>query len=189
MKIELEVGGRAVVIEAEGAVSVRVLGPCGDDAWGAVPAWVYGPEGFGRLGEDMDARIEALRREIAEGVETEEREESVAVVEAIPAGDAGCDGAFVAAEHEAPTGEPGFESDAEAAEDMDLLARLIGLRRKISAAGGFPPYVVFNDRTLMEMVEKRPQDLAGLSAIKGVGAARLEKYGEEFLAAIKGVAA
>ena len=186
MKIELKVGGRAVVIEAEGAVSVRVL----ED------------EGAGRLGEDLQTRLEALRREIAEeaeeacGAETEPEGAAVSAAPAgwekaftAPAGGAGWDGVFVAAECEAPTDAPGFEGEAARAAVIDLFARLSGLRREIADAGGFPPYVVFNDRTLQEMAEKRPQDLAGLSAIKGVGAARLEKYGEAFLAAIKGVAA
>ena len=46
---------------------------------------------------------------------------------------------------------------------------------------GVPPYVIFHDATLMEMIEIQPQTLAELSSINGIGSARLEKYGEEFL--------
>ena len=84
----------------------------------------------------------------------------------------------------------GFAAEAEAYCGIDLFARLSGLRKELSASQGVPPYVVFNDKTLMEMVERRPQDLSEMATIKGVGAARLEKYGEAFLSAIhEGVAA
>ncbi len=48
-----------------------------------------------------------------------------------------------------------------------------------------PPYVVFHDSTLLEMVELRPTTLAGLSAISGVGQHKLERYGERFIAVIR----
>ena len=71
----------------------------------------------------------------------------------------------------------------------DLFARLSALRRELSAAQNVPPYVVFKDAALREMAEKLPQDLAAFGNIEGVGKAKLEKYGERFLAVIKGVAA
>jgi superfamily II DNA helicase RecQ len=72
--------------------------------------------------------------------------------------------------------------------EMDLLARLFTLRRRLAAEENVPAYVVFQDRTLKEMEEKKPKDLTALSALKGVGRVRLEKYGEKFLAVIKGAA-
>jgi ATP-dependent DNA helicase RecQ len=69
-----------------------------------------------------------------------------------------------------------------------LFARLSGLRRELAAASGVPPYVIFQDKTLHEMVAKMPADLAAFGAISGVGAARLEKYGARFLAVIRGAA-
>jgi ATP-dependent DNA helicase RecQ len=75
------------------------------------------------------------------------------------------------------------------AAEMDLLSRLISLRRRLAAEAGVPAYVIFQDRTLKEMEEKRPQSLSALSAIKGVGSIRLEKYGEAFLSCIKEAAA
>jgi len=67
----------------------------------------------------------------------------------------------------------------------DLFARLSGLRRELAAAGGVPPYVVFQDRTLHEMVAQMPQTLEELGSISGVGASKLEKYGAKFLALIR----
>ena len=71
----------------------------------------------------------------------------------------------------------------------DLFSRLSALRRQLAAEAGVPPYVVFQDKALREMAEKRPQTEAEFYAISGVGKARLEKYGGAFMAAIKGVAA
>ena len=44
-----------------------------------------------------------------------------------------------------------------------------------------PPYVIFHDATLMEMVRERPSDLDELGTLQGVGARKLERYGEYFL--------
>ena len=72
---------------------------------------------------------------------------------------------------------------------VGLFARLSGLRRELAAASGVPPYVVFQDKTLREMVETMPQNLQELSQIQGVGQAKLEKYGDKFLAIIRAAAA
>ena len=52
-----------------------------------------------------------------------------------------------------------------------------------------PAYVVFNDRTLAELVARTPQTLAELAAVPGIGPAKLERYGPELLATLAGVAA
>jgi len=44
-----------------------------------------------------------------------------------------------------------------------------------------PPYVIFHDATLYDMLVRRPTSLAELAEVNGVGAAKLEKYGEAFL--------
>jgi len=75
------------------------------------------------------------------------------------------------------------------AESDDLYSKLVELRRELSVAGNVPPYVIFKDKTLIEMVEKRPADLAAFGNISGVGKSKLEKYGEIFLSVIKGVEA
>ncbi len=66
-----------------------------------------------------------------------------------------------------------------------LFERLRELRRDLARAQGVPPYVVFNDATLREMAAFRPETLSGLGQISGVGAKKLETYGEDFLAVIR----
>ena len=66
-----------------------------------------------------------------------------------------------------------------------LFELLRTLRRDLAKAQGVPPYVVFTDVTLREMAAEKPHSLAGLAQISGVGAKKLETYGEDFLAAIR----
>ena len=54
-------------------------------------------------------------------------------------------------------------------------------RRTLAAEQGVPPYVIFHDASLVEMAERRPRTLPEFAEIGGVGAARLERYGEAFL--------
>ncbi len=74
-------------------------------------------------------------------------------------------------------------------EDASLLAALKARRRELAEAASVPAYVVFADRTLIEMAEKRPQTLDAMARITGVGARKLEAYGGVFLAVITGEAA
>ncbi|MGD1014993.1 MAG: DNA helicase RecQ [Roseiarcus sp.] len=69
--------------------------------------------------------------------------------------------------------------------DADLLAALKALRGALARAQGQPAYIVFPDRSLIEMAAGRPRTLDELAAIHGVGAAKLQKYGAAFLAAIR----
>jgi ATP-dependent DNA helicase RecQ len=71
-------------------------------------------------------------------------------------------------------------------EDAPLLSALKAKRRALAEAARVPAYVVFPDRTLIEMAEKRPVDLDGMAQINGVGAKKLESYGAAFLAVIVG---
>lgn len=65
--------------------------------------------------------------------------------------------------------------------DGDMLARLKQLRKRLAADKRVPAYVVFSDATLIEMSVAKPQDLAALGEVKGVGPKKLEDYGEAFL--------
>ena len=65
--------------------------------------------------------------------------------------------------------------------DGPLLQALKTWRREQARQQGVPPYVVFHDRTLVELAARRPSDLAGLGAIGGIGAAKLDRYGESLL--------
>lgn len=71
-------------------------------------------------------------------------------------------------------------------EDAPLLSALKARRREIAEAARVPAYVIFTDRTLMEMAEVRPQTLDDMIAINGVGSKKLERYGARFLAVITG---
>ncbi|MFK7940375.1 MAG: DNA helicase RecQ [Roseovarius sp.] len=73
-------------------------------------------------------------------------------------------------------------------EDAPLLSALKAKRRALAEAAKMPAYIVFNDRTLIEMAEQRPQSLDDMAKVSGVGAKKLEKYGDEFLSVIVGEA-
>ncbi|HBZ45177.1 MAG TPA: DNA helicase RecQ [Maritimibacter sp.] len=71
-------------------------------------------------------------------------------------------------------------------EDAPLLSALKAKRRALAEAIRAPAYVIFPDRTLIEMAETRPATLDDMARISGVGAKKLEKYGEAFLSVIAG---
>ncbi|QQS16469.1 MAG: DNA helicase RecQ [Neisseriales bacterium] len=60
-------------------------------------------------------------------------------------------------------------------------------RSRIVANQQVPTYVIFSDRTLRELVEKRPTNLAGLMHIYGIGKTKLARYGEALLAILLAV--
>jgi DNA helicase-2/ATP-dependent DNA helicase PcrA len=70
------------------------------------------------------------------------------------------------------------------ADDDPLLASLKRWRLTRSREDGKPAYVVFHDATLAEIAARRPSSLAQLGEISGVGPAKLERYGDEVLAAV-----
>ena len=71
-------------------------------------------------------------------------------------------------------------------EDAPLLSALKSKRRALAEAAGVPAYVIFPDRSLIEMAEKRPQTLDQMMGITGVGAKKLESYGALFLSVLTG---
>ncbi|MGL6212068.1 MAG: DNA helicase RecQ [Paracoccaceae bacterium] len=73
-------------------------------------------------------------------------------------------------------------------EDADLLSALKAKRRYLAEAAGVPAYVIFADRTLIEMAERRPATLDAMMGITGVGVKKLESYGTAFLEVITGAA-
>jgi len=77
------------------------------------------------------------------------------------------------------------ESAEQFAADDPLWQALRSLRTEIAAEQGVPPYVVFHDATLRDMVRKRPASADGLLEVSGVGAAKLERYGARFLALLR----
>jgi ATP-dependent DNA helicase RecQ len=71
------------------------------------------------------------------------------------------------------------------AADTALLASLRSLRGTLAREQRVPAYCVFPDRTLVEMSVRRPRSIDALGQVRGVGPAKLEKYGQRFLAAIR----
>jgi ATP-dependent DNA helicase RecQ len=80
----------------------------------------------------------------------------------------------------------GFEGDLEASA---LWERLRALRLALAQQQNLPPYVIFGDITLRELVQYRPRNLEEMSCISGIGAVKRERYGEAFLAALAAHAA
>ena len=58
------------------------------------------------------------------------------------------------------------------------------LRARLAAQGKLPPYVIFHDRTLVELAEKRPASLEALGDITGLGASKIKRYGAAILDAL-----
>ncbi len=71
-------------------------------------------------------------------------------------------------------------------EDAPLLSALKAKRRALAEAAKLPAYMVFNDKTLIEMAEQRPLTLDQMAGITGVGAKKLQTYGDAFLSVITG---
>ena len=67
---------------------------------------------------------------------------------------------------------------------FELFDSLRAIRTKLAKAEGMPPYIIFSDKSLVEMCTKLPFSKAEMLEVSGVGEHKYEKYGEEFLAAI-----
>jgi len=73
-------------------------------------------------------------------------------------------------------------------EEREQWEALRALRRKLAEEHGVPPYVIFPDSTLLEMLRSQPTSLADMARVSGVGARKLERYGEAFLEVLGGEA-
>ena len=71
-------------------------------------------------------------------------------------------------------------------ENASLLSALKAKRRALAETADVPAYVIFPDRTLIEMAERRPASLDQMMGITGVGSKKLESFGATFLAVITG---
>ncbi|TDT41745.1 ATP-dependent DNA helicase RecQ [Halospina denitrificans] len=63
--------------------------------------------------------------------------------------------------------------------------RLRQFRKELADAEGVPPYIIFHDATLKEMLHARPATLEQMGELPGIGQAKLERYGEQFLSVIQ----
>lgn len=71
-------------------------------------------------------------------------------------------------------------SDAEHYDEL-LFERLRALRKRIAEVQQVPPYIIFSDKTLHEICRQFPSTLSAMRKIGGVGDAKLERYGEDFV--------
>ncbi|MCD2187104.1 ATP-dependent DNA helicase UvrD2 [Actinomycetospora soli] len=69
--------------------------------------------------------------------------------------------------------------------DVELLDALRSWRSTEAKQRSVPAYVVFTDATLVALAEQRPQDTKGLVTIPGIGASKLERYGEDVLTMVR----
>jgi ATP-dependent DNA helicase RecQ len=69
--------------------------------------------------------------------------------------------------------------------DEPLWEALRECRRQLAAEQNVPPYVIFHDATLKQMVAERPADLPAMLSISGIGQAKLARYGERFLEVLR----
>jgi ATP-dependent DNA helicase RecQ len=75
----------------------------------------------------------------------------------------------------------GLERDA----DRDLFEALRTKRRDLAKTHGLAPFMVFPDRTLIELATRKPADAAALDTIHGIGQAKRERWGDDFLGVIR----
>ena len=68
---------------------------------------------------------------------------------------------------------------------MGLWNALRACRKELADAQGVPPYVIFHDATLAEMIAVRPRTTSEMLGVSGIGKTKLEKYGDEFLRVIR----
>jgi len=80
-----------------------------------------------------------------------------------------------------------LDSSAEDPAAEAVFQALKRLRKQLADEQNVPAYIVFNDRVLREMAQRRPVTEAELLEIPGVGPAKLERYGARFLAVLRGL--
>ena len=80
------------------------------------------------------------------------------------------------------------KTDALTKAGYELFDILRKLRFEIARDEGIPPYIVFSDRTLVDMTVKMPCDREMMLDVSGVGETKLEKYGSRFIEAIRAYA-
>lgn len=72
--------------------------------------------------------------------------------------------------------------------DSPLFDHLRTVRKRLADAQGMPPYVIFHDATLREMADRQPRTLAEFATLRGVGQAKLVRYGDAFIEALRAFA-
>jgi ATP-dependent DNA helicase RecQ len=78
-----------------------------------------------------------------------------------------------------------MEAESVVPSDDPLLLDLKGLRTRLAKEEGVPAYVIFSDRSLIDMAAKRPTTVRAFGEIHGVGQAKLDRYADAFLEVLK----
>jgi len=136
---------------------------------------VSDPEGHGGLRFGPDELVKPLLR----------GEQSLALRLPPPARERRREAAAAAKTAQGAGGQVGRTAGALLGDaDEVLFQALREWRREQARSQGVPPYVVFHDRTLVEIAAARPGSLDALAGIGGVGRAKLERYGEAVLGVV-----
>lgn len=165
---------------------VRIL--CGDrDAPAAAHAW----QGYGALGFRSQAAVESLIARLEEGgfVAPRQLDSGGTMLVLTPLGAKALRNPGLLTEAlEPPRGGTSKRHQDEETGPIDeaLLQQLRAWRTRQARAEGVPPYVVLRDSQLRAIAASRPRSMAELAPVKGVGPARLAKYGEALLAVVRG---
>lgn len=83
------------------------------------------------------------------------------------------------------TSRPSLDVDALDDDERELFDALRALRKELADEARVPAYIVFGDRVLLEMVARRPATHGEMLQVPGVGQAKLERWGGEFLGVIR----
>lgn len=83
------------------------------------------------------------------------------------------------------TTKPKINLELSSNHEQNLFAKLKAKRLEIAKAQNLPPYIIFHDKTLIGMIKSNPKSLEEMSAISGIGQAKIETYGQTFLDIIK----
>jgi len=82
--------------------------------------------------------------------------------------------------------EPGQPHDSVRPQDRGLFEGLRALRKRLAEQQGLPPFAIFHDATLIDLVKRRPASLEGLRGILGIGEIKLQRYGTLLLKCLMG---
>lgn len=83
------------------------------------------------------------------------------------------------------TSKTAINLELSSAEENNLFNKLKARRLELAKAQSLPPYIIFHDKTLIEMIKVKPKSLDDMLKINGVGEAKIKSYGKVFLKILK----
>lgn len=89
-------------------------------------------------------------------------------------------------QHKGKAGGKAVGNDVSDMTENTLFGKLKKLRMEITKEEHVPPYIVFSDKTLTDMVVRKPKNKKEMLAVSGVGEVKYQRYGERFLEVLKG---